>query len=343
MPTECTQDSFDFGTVERRVVVGAFDGGTAGVHDPERKWSPSARVLPVIAKAVLFPVPHRDRFVRERHGTPPTARHARNPRRCRKYRWLEAQVLVPSERRGRDAVAAVPRDVFMRLDIATAFDCPFDGRVDEAARNALLERLIPLRPNAEICLCDTTGRADPAHVDSLFAACMQRFPQVHAWALYSHDTYGLGLANVYAAYRRGVRVFDASFGGAGCPFAPGATGCVANEDVVWMFDRMGISTGIDLVALVPVASDGAALPGGTPRGRVRDALRPKSDARPAAANCSNQHVCSHVASCGGTAHTLFELFARAESMTPETERKHAAQILSPNRPDRSELQHHHGD
>ena len=234
---------------------------------------------------------------------------------------LKPQVLVPSERRGRDAVAAgaralvfvlsvseahnrnnvrrhplesaeeyarliaaIPRDVFMRLDIATAFDCPFDGRIDEAATTALLERLIPLRPDAEICLCDTTGRADPAHVESLFTACRQRFPQVGAWALHPHDTYGLGLANVHAAYRQGVRVFDASFGGlGGCPFAPGATGNVATEDVVWMFDRMGVTTGIDLAALVPIARDGAALPGGTPGGRVRDALlaRPAASAAPA--------------------------------------------------------------
>ena len=138
----------------------------------------------------------------------------------------------------------------------------------------LLDRLIPARPDAEICLCDTTGRADPAHVEKLFAACMARFPHVKAWALHAHDTYGLGLANVHAACRQGVRVFDASFGGlGGCPFAPGATGNVATEDVVWMFERMGVATGIDLDRLVAVAREGASLPGGTAGGRVRDALR----------------------------------------------------------------------
>ena len=199
---------------------------------------------------------------------------------------LTAQVLVPSERRGREAVAAaarqllfvlsvseahnrnnvqrhplesvaeyerllaaIPSDVAMRLDIATAFDCPFTGRVPQDAALALLDRLVPLRPDAEICLCDTTGRADPDHVESLVAACRARFPDVAAWALHPHDTYGLGLANVHAAFRQGVRVFDASFGGlGGCPFAPGATGNVATEDVVWMFERMEVSTGIDLEA-----------------------------------------------------------------------------------------------
>jgi hydroxymethylglutaryl-CoA lyase len=235
---------------------------------------------------------------------------------CARMPGLEPQVLVPSERRGRDAVqagarrlvfvlsvseahnrnnvrrhplesaeeyerllAAIPADVAMRLDIATAFDCPFTGRVPEADTIALLDRLIPARPDAEICLCDTTGRADPAHVETLFAACMARFPQVKAWALHAHDTYGLGLANVHAAYRQGVRVFDASFGGlGGCPFAPGATGNVATEDLVWMFERMGLATGIDLDRLVAVAREGASLPGGTAGGRVRDALTVRSEA-----------------------------------------------------------------
>ena len=102
---------------------------------------------------------------------------------------------------------------------------------------------------------------------------MDRFPEVSRWALHAHDTYGLGLANVYAAWNRGVPVFDASFAGlGGCPFAPGATGNVATEDLVWMFRRMGVETGIDLDALVPVACDGAEIPGGLPGGRVRHAL-----------------------------------------------------------------------
>jgi hydroxymethylglutaryl-CoA lyase len=223
---------------------------------------------------------------------------------------LAAQILVPSEKWGRAAVeagaralvfvlsvseahnrnnvrrhplesveeygrllAAIPREVFIRLDLATSFDCPFEGRIAEAAVIALLDQLVGLRPDAEICLCDTTGRADPSHVQSLFAACKQRFPHVGRWALHAHDTYGLGLANVHSAYREGVRVFDAAFAGlGGCPFAPGATGNVATEDVVWMFDRMGVPTGVDMSALVPLAVDGAAIPGGTPGGRVRAAL-----------------------------------------------------------------------
>ncbi|MBE7248956.1 MAG: hydroxymethylglutaryl-CoA lyase [Actinomycetospora chiangmaiensis] len=229
---------------------------------------------------------------------------------CARLPEVRPQVLVPSERRGRDAVeagarclvfvlsvseahnrnnvrrspeesaeeyerllAAIPADVAIRLDLATSFDCPFEGRIPEETTLALLERLVKAKPEAEICLCDTTGRADPAHVGSLFAQARNAFPQVGAWALHAHDTYGLGLANVHAAYRAGVRVFDASFAGlGGCPFAPGATGNVATEDVVWMFERMGVPTGIDLDALVSVAREGAEIPGGLPGGRVRAAL-----------------------------------------------------------------------
>lgn len=240
---------------------------------------------------------------------------------ARRLPGIRAQVLVPSERRGREAVeagaealvfvlsvseahnrsnvqrhplesaaeyerllAAIPREVAIRLDVATSFDCPFSGRVPENAVLAVLDRLVPLRPDAEICLCDTTGRADPAHVESLVGRCRERFPEVGAWALHPHDTYGLGLANVHAAYRQGVRVFDASFGGlGGCPFAPGATGNVATEDVVWMFQRMDVPTGISLEALIPVAQDAAALPGGQAGGRVRDALSSRCTAPAAAA------------------------------------------------------------
>jgi hydroxymethylglutaryl-CoA lyase len=220
------------------------------------------------------------------------------------------QVLVATERRGRQAVEAgatflvfvlsvsaahnqsnVRRDplesaeeygallagvstaVDMRVDVATAFDCPFTGRVPIKETIALLDRIVPMRPQAEICLCDTTGRVAPDHVAELFDACMDRYGTVTRWAFHAHDTYGLGLANVLAAYRRGVRVFDASVGGiGGCPFAPGATGNVATEDVVWMFERMGIATGIDIARLVSAAEQAAGLAGAIPGGRVREAL-----------------------------------------------------------------------
>ena len=175
--------------------------------------------------------------------------------------------------------ARVPSDVPLRLSLATAFDCPFDGRVDPAAVLEILDRLVPVRPDAEICLCDTTGRASPDMMRRLFGEAMARFPDVRHWAMHGHDTYGLGLANVFAAFEEGVRVFDAAAGGlGGCPFAPGATGNVATEDVAWMFERMGVSTGVDIGALRLVAEDAARLPGAQSGGRVRDALRSRPEA-----------------------------------------------------------------
>lgn len=171
-------------------------------------------------------------------------------------------------------VHALPANVRVRLNVSTAFDCPFDGRVAPEAALELLAALVPLRPDAEVALCDTTGRVTPDRVAALFVAAKSRFPHVQRWAFHGHDTYGLGVANVLAAFAAGVRVFDASFGGlGGCPFAPGATGNVATEDVVWTFAQMGVDTGVDLEALLKLAQQAAALPGALSGGRVREAVR----------------------------------------------------------------------
>lgn len=223
---------------------------------------------------------------------------------------LDAQVLVPNERHAQRALAAgaehiafvlsvsekhnrgnvrrtplesvdeyrrivraLPSSVAVRLNVATAFDCPFDGPVPAETTLALLAPLIEILPHAEICLCDTTGRVTPDRVSALFEESQLRFPAAQHWAFHGHDTYGLGLANVIAAWRAGVAVIDASFAGlGGCPFAPGATGNVTTEDVVWMFNTMGVPTGIDVDRLIDVARAGAALPGALFGGRVRDAV-----------------------------------------------------------------------
>ncbi len=170
-------------------------------------------------------------------------------------------------------VAALPEGTAVRLNLATAFDCPFAGEVAPKATLDLLDRLVAIAPYAEICPCDTTGRVTPDRVQHLFAQAQARFPQVGRWAFHGHDTYGLGVANVLAAWRTGVSVIDASFAGlGGCPFAPGATGNVATEDVVWTLDRMGVTCGIDLDRLIGAARAGAALPGAVHGGRVRSAL-----------------------------------------------------------------------
>ena len=170
-------------------------------------------------------------------------------------------------------VQTLPSRIKVRLNVATAFDCPFDGAVDPQATLALIAPLVEAGPEVEVALCDTTGRVTPDRVAALFAAAAAKLPGVASWVFHGHDTYGLGVANVLAAYASGVCVFDAAFAGlGGCPFAPGATGNVATEDVVWTLDRMGVSTGVDLQALLPIAQQGAALPGALPGGRVRAAL-----------------------------------------------------------------------
>lgn len=175
----------------------------------------------------------------------------------------------------RAIAALMPKGVRMRLNVATAFDCPWDGKMDPSKTLALLEPLVDILPDAEICLCDTTGRVTPDRVSSLFQAAMARFPSAANWAYHGHDTYGLGVANVVAAWQVGIDVVDASFAGlGGCPFAPGATGNVATEDVAWTFQEMGVATGLDLSRLLEAAVEGARLPGALIGGRVRDVLAP---------------------------------------------------------------------
>lgn len=177
----------------------------------------------------------------------------------------------------RRIVAMLPAQTNLRLNLATAFDCPYDGRIEPSVTLDLLDSLIEAAPHAEIALCDTTGRVTPDHVSGLFAEVFKRFPQVGGWAFHAHDTFGLGAANTLAAWNAGVRIFDASIAGlGGCPFAPGATGNVATEDLVWMFEGMGIATNIDLAALVAVADRVTGIPGAQTGGRVRDALRARA-------------------------------------------------------------------
>ena len=154
------------------------------------------------------------------------------------------------------AWAGLGRDrPWLRLGLSTCFDCPWEGRVPEDNVVRLVERTIAAAPEVEIAICDTTGRASPDHVGSLFGRLMRRYasPKV-TFAYHGHDTYGLGVANAIEAYRQGVRAIDGAAGGlGGCPFAPGAAGNTASEDIVFAFEHMGISTGIDFGRLLKAA------------------------------------------------------------------------------------------
>jgi hydroxymethylglutaryl-CoA lyase len=166
-------------------------------------------------------------------------------------------------------VAEIGDRAKVRFNLSCAFHCPFEGVVPEEKALALIARVAALGPGLEIGVADTTGNAAPDQVARVFAAAISAHPGA-VFAFHGHDTYGMGLANVAAAFAAGVRVFDAASGGiGGCPFAPGATGNVATEDVAWMFARMGVATGVNLPALLAAADAIAAIPGVTPGGRLR--------------------------------------------------------------------------
>lgn len=179
-----------------------------------------------------------------------------------------------------EIVCLMPPRTKLRLNVATAFDCPYRGEVPPTETIEIVRRLAEIAPAAEIALCDTTGRVTPDRVAQLFEAVRAHCPPTVRWAFHAHDTYGMGAANVWAAWQAGVEVFDASAAGlGGCPFAPGATGNVATEDVVWMFDHAQVTTGVDLAGLVAVAKRFGQLPDAQVGGRVRDALVARQSAQ----------------------------------------------------------------
>ncbi len=172
----------------------------------------------------------------------------------------------------------------LEVGMSTAFGCTLQGAVSEDEVMALAEQLVAAGVD-EVGLSDTSGMANPAQVRRLFTRLRQALGE-HAGAAHLHNTRGLGLANCLAAYEAGVRTFDASQGGlGGCPYAPGASGNVVTEDLVFMFEAMGVSTGIDLSRLLAARE---ALYVGLPQeplyGMVADAGLPKgfTDTRGAA-------------------------------------------------------------
>lgn len=149
----------------------------------------------------------------------------------------------------RDALAA---GLSVRGYVSTAFVCPFEGDVDAGRVVDVCRRLIAMGVD-EVAVSDTIGAASPRDVERTVGRVLDAIG-APAVALHFHDTYGTALANVYAGWQLGVRTFDASCGGlGGCPFAPGAAGNLATEDLVYMLDRMGVETGVDLNKLIDAA------------------------------------------------------------------------------------------
>ena len=176
--------------------------------------------------------------------------------------------------------AARERGVGVRGYVSCVIGCPYEGDVAPAKAAEVALRLADIGCD-EISLGDTIGVGTPASVQRLLDACAKILP-LQRLAGHFHDTYGMGVANVYAAYRFGLRAFDASVAGlGGCPYAKGATGNVATEDVVYLLHGLDAHTGIDLDALVDTAGWISAQLGRTPVSSVARALlakRPPAEA-----------------------------------------------------------------
>ncbi|MBF5004428.1 hydroxymethylglutaryl-CoA lyase [Diaphorobacter caeni] len=151
--------------------------------------------------------------------------------------------------------------VHIEAGISTAFGCTLQGLVPEDDVIALATACVEAGVD-ECGLSDTTGMANPAQVKRLFTHLIATLGD-KAGAAHMHNTRGLGLANCLAAHEAGVRTFDASLAGlGGCPYAPGASGNVVTEDLVFMFEAMGIRTGVDLQRLIAARQAlGIGLPG----------------------------------------------------------------------------------
>ena len=150
--------------------------------------------------------------------------------------------------------AARAAGVRVRGYLSTAFGCPFDGAVDPRRVGELVRQLLDLGVY-EVAISDTIGIAHPGQVPVVVEAALGQGASVGQLALHFHDTRGQALANVMAALPLGVRTFDASAGGlGGCPFAPGATGNHATEDLVYLLDGLGYETGVSLAAVLEASA-----------------------------------------------------------------------------------------
>jgi hydroxymethylglutaryl-CoA lyase len=168
------------------------------------------------------------------------------------------------------------RGASVQVIVATAFGSPYEGDVEVSRVLEVAGRA--LRDGADsLSYGDTTGMATPARVTALVGETRMAFPDV-ALNLHFHNTRGCALANVLAAMQLGVADFDASIGGlGGCPYAPGASGNVATEELVHMVEDMGVATGVDLEALIAVAEQAEALVGRTlPSGVLRAGPRTRT-------------------------------------------------------------------
>jgi hydroxymethylglutaryl-CoA lyase len=183
--------------------------------------------------------------------------------------------IAESIERFRPVLARAKADgVKVRGYISCVLGCPFDGEIKPKAVADLAKTLCDLGCY-EISLGDTIGVGTPLKAKDMLRAVGANVPAANL-AMHFHDTYGQALANLYAGLEEGVRVIDSAAGGlGGCPYAPGATGNVATEDVVYMLEGMGIRTGVDVEKLLAATNEISRLLGRPPASRVATALNAK--------------------------------------------------------------------
>jgi hydroxymethylglutaryl-CoA lyase len=174
-----------------------------------------------------------------------------------------------------DIAAALVRDAIAvgisgQVTIGAAFGCPFEGEVAAERVVAMARRLAEAGPR-EIALADTIGVATPAQVDHLVRAVAAAIGPIPV-RVHFHNTRNTGLANAWVAVAAGATIVDAALGGlGGCPFAPNALGNVPTEDIVYMFERSGVATGLDVDALIGAAQWLSGVMGGPLPGMVSKA------------------------------------------------------------------------
>jgi len=158
--------------------------------------------------------------------------------------------------------------------VSCILGCPFDGEIKPSAVVAVTKKLWDLGCY-EVSLGDTIGVGTPVKARHLLRTVASEVPKEHL-GMHFHDTYGQALGNLYAGLEEGFRIIDSSAGGlGGCPYAPGATGNVGTEDVVYMLEGMGIATGVDMQLLVAATNEIAKVLGEPPVSRVATAINAK--------------------------------------------------------------------
>jgi hydroxymethylglutaryl-CoA lyase len=190
-------------------------------------------------------------------------------------RNINCSIAESLERFAAVAAAAQRDGVRVRGYVSCAVDCPYEGAVAPAAAAEVAARLLALGCY-EISLGDTIGTGTAARVEAMIEAAAARVP-VERLAAHFHDTYGQAVANILASLGKGIAVVDSAVAGlGGCPFAPGAAGNVASEDVLYLLDGLGIRTGIDLTELASAGRFISAALGREPASKAARALAAKA-------------------------------------------------------------------